>query len=126
MERKVLYFGCSNGTGHSLYTSWKGAFYSADRIDYPYTVGKLDQGFLPKNSDRVDGTVYVTRDAGRLILAFWDRSVDSRGGSHSTFVVDGSPTYDEALAACKEAFPLVFSRLKFQLKAGFVETGIKV
>lgn len=72
----------------------------------------LDGGFVPGNAKSgPEGMVRLTHVDGFTILGFRDNSIDSRGGSHSTFLVPGNWYYEEALAMAADAFPFVFQRL---------------
>jgi hypothetical protein len=45
------------------------------------------------------------------VLAIWERTVDARPGSHSTFVLEGHLDFGAAVQLAREAFPHVWSRL---------------
>jgi hypothetical protein len=49
------------------------------------------------------------------ILSFWDRTVDSRPGSHSTFVLPGELSFVQTVNAAEHAFPEIFARFKFTI-----------
>ena len=113
-----LYFGCESKEhiGHFVYDS---AMRKVDR-DHKWLWG-LD-GMLPPDWTHKEGIARVHRfrdplNGGPLTLvAFWDRSADTRPGSNSVFVLGGtSLTNEEALAQAKAAFPTVWKRFGFEV-----------
>lgn len=84
--------------------------------NFPCRPDALDGGLLPQNKDEIEGRVSWWRTQGWTILAFWDRSGDSRGNSNSAFVIRGEMFIDDALDLAKEAFPEVFARMKFEVE----------
>jgi hypothetical protein len=110
---KVLYFGCIGETGHFLFDK--------DGKRHPHHIyqkppfSMIDGGFLEAAGalDHMNGWVYVTRiGINWTILSFWDRTVDSRPGSNSNFIIPGYFSYDVATLMAQQAFPQVFSRLE--------------
>jgi hypothetical protein len=121
-----LYFGCWGGTGHHLYAP------GGRPMDYyderARCARALDGGYLPEARSRPErteglslaelyeaeepqGVARLTHERGRTILALWDRTVDGRRSSHSTFLLPGTLDFGEAVAAAREAFPLIWRRL---------------
>jgi len=103
----VLYFGCLGQIGHHLHTK------SGRRIRYESTPWgmNLDGGVFPK-LNKYD-TLYTDKKAGWTAIAVWDNSVDTRPGSHSTFVVAADICTEELLRRAREQWPEVFSRRGF-------------
>lgn len=115
---RVLYFGCIGTVGHYLYDS---------SSDHPRSVGRdrsvewanhID-GLLPPRGSTGTGAEQGVASwsylHGHTAIAFWDRSVDKRGGSSSTFLVPGFLSFDDTLKAAREAFPTIFARYKFEI-----------
>lgn len=50
------------------------------------------------------------------MLAFWDRSGDPRGNSHSTYLLRGTLDFDAAVALARAAFPRVWARYPFVVR----------
>jgi hypothetical protein len=50
---------------------------------------------------------------GWTVIAYWDRSQDTRGASNSAFAAEGRHSFAELLTAAKEQWPWVFERQKF-------------
>lgn len=126
--RECYYFGCQGDAGHYWWDaegprmSRKAEARVGEKI-----ASKIDGGFCPGVSDNpnrpyartrpeVEGEAALHYLDGWTVLAFWDRSVDKRGGCNSNFVVRGHATFDEVLALAKEQYPQVMNRLTFQIK----------
>lgn len=131
MRAKVTayYFGCWRSLGHYLWNrGTDGHPYSASRDERRLLGGptfsrepeppvipwgySLDGGLLKDKSLR-QGEAVVERRDGWTAVSFWDRSVDSRPGSSSTFVFDAELDDDAALATARELFPPIFARFDF-------------
>ena len=76
---------------------------------------KIDTRFCPDKSQK-NGTYKHTQVDGWSIVAFWDNTIDSRPGSHSTFVVNEVIEATELLDRAREAFPKVFARYAFKVE----------
>jgi hypothetical protein len=111
-EANAYYFGCLARVGHYLYTQsgevlWKDA-------PFPFPISKLDGGFLP-TGEQVEGIVHHEIIGGWTVIAFYDRSVDSRLNSNSAFVIRGEKTKEEAIAAARSLFSGIFARFRFEV-----------
>lgn len=107
---KWLYFGCHRRAGHYLFRE------GMQQIGYDRKLERLNHfdGKLPPQ-DSVDpyiATVSRLEGWGMSALAFWDYSVDSRGGCNSV-VFAPSLTIEPAdlLTEAQARFPEVFDRL---------------
>lgn len=103
----VHYFGCIGVVGHHLH--------GPNRQSLRGIPG-LDGGYPPINTHEQGKATLARRGlhgASVTILAFWDRSVDGRGGSHSTFIIEGHHNFDNAVKYAKKAFPEVWARYTF-------------
>lgn len=118
-----LYFGCwDSRPGHGLHEPS-----GAPRCYYTERAGlrlPLDGGYPPRSDERQhdfwrrrdeevqpQGAARLHHEGERTILAFWDRTVDDRRGSHSTFLLSGVLSFDEAVTAARAAFPHIWARL---------------
>lgn len=113
--RLLFYFGCENSSvGHFLWSQeWRpglrgtfnpGALFSA-----------LDGAFCPP--DQIpEGIFKKSVVQPWTIVSWWDRSVDSRPGSHSTFILEGQFDAIEVLRRARIKFPSVFARQRCELK----------
>jgi hypothetical protein len=110
----VGYFGCLERAGHFWHGPVK--FWEHDPpLGLPEEiVRRIDQGYCPEGSQD-EGRALLTVESGWTILAFWDRSVDGRGGSHSTFVCKGEHDFDTMVAMSRKQWPTVWERFKFEV-----------
>lgn len=106
----MLYFGVEkkDRAGHYLFDE------QMRSLNYSETFDKIDGGFCPQGPEK-QGVATLTHINGQTVLAFWDRSGDSRFGSNSNFIEKGTLSFDEMLCSAKEKFPLVFERLDFDI-----------
>lgn len=110
----VLFFGCWNDSaGHYLRFPDGRHVREKNVQDFPCLLAALDSGLLPPNQPQVEGRATLCVLNGWTLLAFWDRSGDSRGGSNSVFLVRGALDFDAACAMAREAFPAIWSRFTF-------------
>lgn len=115
-EPPVLYFGCVDRAGHYVWlpggqrwaergTPWKDFL--------TYTDGK----WAPPESQREFVAHVHHLFTGQItLLSYWDRTVDQRQQSSSTFLALGELTYDEMAALAEESFPDVWSRAAGQIR----------
>jgi hypothetical protein len=75
---------------------------------------RLDGGLMPPGP-QVQGRSALHVKDGWTALSFPDRSIDNRGGSHSTFLFEAELDFDEALRYAKQLFPSVFARYTFEI-----------
>lgn len=112
--KQLFYFGCMGQVGHGLYASVNGHVQSCSTYTPP--------GGLPASLARgLDGTFVPPQKWGCgsylessvppwRIISWHDNSVDTRPGSHSTFIGCGFETVEEMIEAAREQFPEVFRR----------------
>lgn len=110
-----FYYG-SLGDGHHFhdpetgYMSRQSAV--AKAIPWGYSV---DQDLCPRRSDKgsrvYQGDALLHHKAEWTALAFRDRSGDSRPGSCSVFLAQGTWTFDEMVAQAELRFPELWKRL---------------
>jgi hypothetical protein len=108
-----VYFGCDGQTGH--YHFWAG-MRSASREIYDWfrNPNALDGAFTPRK-DSSQGAVALHHYPNYTIFSFHDYTVDSRPGSHSTFVLHHSPKvthliFEECLQRALVLFKPVIDR----------------
>jgi hypothetical protein len=112
----VLYFGCVREIGHYLFmASETGAFKPHGKRARDLAWTRICDGGLLGEGDQVEGSAVWSYVGGYSIVSFWDRSVDKRGGSSSSFLVPGMHSLSEVLVAAGFAFPDIFERFKFEI-----------
>jgi hypothetical protein len=105
-----VYFGCHKQPGHYCFAEGMGTlpFGAPER-----NLTRFD-GALPPQDDATPYIATVSRLGGwgMTALAFWDYSVDGRGGCNSVvFAPSLEIGADELLAEAQRRFPQVFGRL---------------
>ena len=120
---RVLYFGAIDRPGHYLHEGRK-VIWSDNNI--PWREGELDgklcvgvrdtsYGWTADRKDQVEGRAKLTHKDGWTALAFWDRSVDHRYNSNSTFVIEGTHNAADAIALARDAYPWIWERFGFDV-----------
>jgi len=109
-----FYFGCWDAPGHYLHNR-NGATLSWHSIpeDFPVFVSILDGGLLPPHQPQEEGKAVLVHINAWTILTFWDRSVDKRLSSSSTFLFRGALSFDEIVEHSKASFPKIWARYTF-------------
>jgi len=116
MQIEPLYFGCNRTPGHNV---WKRGMQYSGRSELKNWFAYKDTVFAPWGKE-IEGRANLFHMNGyATILAFWDRSVDSRGQSNSAFLLPGVLDFDEAVLKAKIYFPEVFKRFKFEIVKNF-------
>ena len=122
-KRGIHYFGCNEEAGHYMHNVWM----KTTRGDPPGFPWKQIDGVLPPQFGKRPGRVYdsaretqgicaLHHKDGWTALAFWDRSVDKRGGCNSAFFVrEPDKTFDEMIVIAEQAFPRIVARFEFPL-----------
>lgn len=111
-DPRVLFFGCWGHSGHYLWTP-------AGALADDFQTRQIDGPLCPPSSwGNTEGNVRwgnVEDPRGNVwtFVSFWDRSVDRRDGSHSTYLIEGVFPKDEALDLARRAFPRVWARYQF-------------
>lgn len=117
----MLYFGCwGTSPGHGLHGPDGKSVGSEENPAEKYVGAGWPYGWAGQKLDRcpelIEGQSVILHDPGWTILSFADRSVDTRRGSHSTFVARGVYMFDEMWEAALRLFPVVCSRYSFEVK----------
>ncbi len=113
-----FYFGCWHGAGHYLHSpGGRKCWEAAVPADFPCRITALDTGFLPPGQGQKEGRASLWHGNGWTILAFWDRSVDTRSGCNSAFIFRGTHDFNAMLALAEMDYPEVCKRFKFAITA---------
>lgn len=128
-EPRVLYFGPLKESGHFFFgdeTGWR----LSERHDLngvPWTTqedhadGTLQPGMICEHghwhatTPQVEGPAVVHHKNGWTALSFWDRTIDTRPGCSSTYLAEGTFTFEEMVAFAKTRFPERWSKMKFEV-----------
>lgn len=113
MHKRSYYFGCLNEPGHYLYSGNAKQRESDLPSDFPVSVNALDGGLLPPRLPQVEGRAELIHSGDWTIISFWNRSVDSRNGSSSTFIIPGSVNFFTAVEIAKKDYPCVWQKIRF-------------
>ncbi len=105
-QPEVFYFGCVGQVGHHLHSKKRSGL-RGNETPWEWSI---DAGIF-KSANY--GVLYTAKKDGWTLIFVWDNSVDSRPGSHSTFVAHQDMTTDELLNCAREQWPEIFSRRKF-------------
>lgn len=106
----MYFYGCENDeTGHYFFAS--DSALPKHRVIGPW--GYDVDGRLQPDGPQREGVALVHHKDGWTALAFWDRSVDRRGGSSSTFLCEGTYAFDEMVEKARAAFPAIWARYRF-------------
>ncbi len=112
-----LYFGCGSDDypGHHVFRpGMKHARYGAHQEWLRLNDGCFPPGY--EDGAEPEGRSVIIYPRGEFtLLAFWDRSVDKRHGSHSVFLFPGLLTWNLAISEARKQFPEVMKRLTFDV-----------
>lgn len=111
---QVLYFGCIGEAGHYLWNH-RGR-QTTDWASIQPWGEEVDGGLAPQDNGERQGEALLHHKGGWTAIAFWDRSVDSRPGSNSAFLVDREVGFDVAVTLAKTNFPAVWARFGFEVR----------
>jgi hypothetical protein len=116
---EILFFGCQTGhVGHFVFN----AKMEHARGDLAERFRLNDGKLAPKDPAQKEGRAMLCWCDGYAVLAFWDRSVDSRLNSNAMFLVPyelmapADRNREEVLRLAREAFPTVFARFGFAVE----------
>lgn len=116
-ETRVFYFGCCSESGHYLWRPGPRPYLcDGATLRHGQPWGARIDASLCVRGVQVEGLALIHHKDGWTALAFWDRSVDTRPGSNSVFLADGTHTFDQMVAIAKEHFPTVWQRFKFDVR----------
>ena len=111
----AIYFGCNNDrVGHRAYDKNMTSTYL--RVDSKLQWVQMADGLLAPRDSTKQGIAVFHFIHGYSIISFWDRSINKRGGSSSTFFIKGEFTFEETLEGAKNIFPSIFERFEFEIK----------
>lgn len=106
------YFGCWDRAGHHVYTP-QGTY--AERYDPATFLERLDGLLPPADESQMEGAAKLYHFNGCTVLSFWDRTIDKRPGSSSTFLMPGKLAFGEMVELCEHNFPGIYRRFPFPI-----------
>ena len=117
MNPVVYYFGCIGRAGHYLHSP-KDKPLSMSRneekqLGQPWGDHIDAQVFLSSREHHRPGKVHHTTKGGWSLVYFADYSVDTRPGSHSTFIAPAVVDAATLIQWAREQWPEVFLRPRF-------------
>lgn len=117
--KPIYYFGCIDVSGHHLHGPNAETSQYADRNckDFAEHGRRLDGAFCPPESFG-SGLYVISQKPPWNIISWWDYSVDSRQGSHSTFICQGYESLEEFWKDAQAQFPSVFKRQRMPVYGG--------
>lgn len=120
----IYYFGCGNRPGHYMHAPGMRTGGSLaerraiGRLVYTNPWGtSIDGGLCLRGIGEREGIADLHQKDDWTAVAFWDRSVDHRPGSNSVFLVHGLHDFDQVMEMARQAFPTVFARFGFEVRA---------
>lgn len=124
---RVFYNGCHRQSGHYLFAPGMRTTtrYRSTHKRFGHVlvemgfVQYLDGGFCPgaeregwgRPDEQPEGLGALHHVDGWTVWSFWDRTVDRRGNSNSTFVAEGEHDLDAMKRIAAEHFPEVWRRV---------------
>ena len=115
LEHEVIYFGCTGYAGHFIHRHGcrRPQMISVTPWNNDIDGGPLKRAKIP---DLITDQYCTERKDGWTLIAFWDRSGDSRPGSHSTFVIHADIPSQELFALARAQWPEIFNRRGFPIR----------
>lgn len=122
MNAELFYFGCIREAGHYLWLSEHCRIWSSTDVGISNQLGAaLDGAFCPADMNEQQRWL-CSFVPPWTIVAWWDRSVDSRPNCVSVFIAKGFKDEPHRLLDnAQKLFPSVFVRQPIELK----EYGVK-
>lgn len=116
-EPFMLYFGPWDGLGHFMHME-EGRRPPREQKKEgpwdPFKPGGPDGGLQPEGPQE-EGKALLHHKDGWTALAFWDRTVDHRGNSCSTYIAEGVFTFTEMVEMAKTRFAPRWNKMKFEV-----------
>lgn len=120
---RIYYFGPLKESGHHFFRP-DGYMARGEEVDsIPWQDFEVD-GKLPPYGDiryrepqmELEGVARIHFKNGWTALSFWDRTIDKRYASSSTYLAEGTFTFEEIAALAKERFPERWGKMAFEVK----------
>ena len=76
----------------------------------------VDGGLCPTVNQQKEGIALLHHREGWTALSFWDRTIDDRTGSSSTYLAEGEFTFEQMVEMAKSRFAQRWNKMKFQVR----------
>jgi hypothetical protein len=115
-SERVLYFGVwdARRLGHAVYGP-TGQTEHGTSLPPFLAPQRLDAAYAPQLPEQPQGLARLVHLGDWTLLAFWDRSADTRPDSNSIFIARGHFDFAIMLALAKDAFPAIWKRFAFDV-----------
>lgn len=107
----AYYFGCweKGQTGHFLFDEKGNSFASYAKV--PSLPTDLQPKYLDTPPQTPQSKLNLVHQWGYSIISTTDKSADSRGGSHSKFIIEGTYSMEEMVQLFHKHFPQQAQRI---------------
>lgn len=131
---RLFYFGCHDSIGHYLWGADGRAIQVDQRLAFerlcPFAK-EVDGGLAPNDPAQLEGRARIHHDFTLktpegsdntvpcwTAISWWDRSIDHRMGSHSTFVAVAPEmlSFDFMVTVARLDFPWIFKRFNYPVR----------
>lgn len=123
---ELYFFGCWEQPGHywlNPRNRWANEDVIMRRVPAVLHRGKIDAGFCPgyvgpykRDRQEVEGAAALHHIDGWTVLAWWDRSIDGRGGCNSALVALGLWNFAAMLEIGRAQVPRVIERQRVPIR----------
>lgn len=116
---RVLYFGCWDAQkGHYLREPSGRMVHDYAVLPWKSIDGALCPGYVRpyENGPQIQGDAALHHLGGWTALAFWDRSMDPRGGCNSAVFAEGTYGPAAMLEIAASTFPAIWARFTFEVR----------
>lgn len=110
VKQPVYYFGCLDQIGHFLHKPGGSRWRKLGEQEEGMPFRSLDGPFTAKTT-RAQGAALIHHVDGWTVLDIHDRTVDSRGNSHSAFVFHGEVSLSAMLKLARRDWPDILDRI---------------
>lgn len=129
---RVLFHGVLTGhrAGHHFWESIDGRIGDARERYLPHEVARdggnfarlvpltPEQAKYPPREEQPEGRAFMHHIRGWTIVAWWDRSEDTRGGCSAAFFAEGRRPFARMMALARERFPREMARMEAAYHVG--------
>jgi len=121
-EPKMFYFGPWQQVGHYMRSD---DHLPKDSEGYRKLHGftksnpwgyEVDGGLCPKGES--EGVAAIHHKDGWTALSFWDYTVDTRPGSHSTYLAEGDFNFEQMVQMAMRRFSERWNKMPFMVRLG--------